>query len=393
MTLDLAEWKRLAQAATPGPWEAYNAAAPPDSAWGVGTAGAMMDGYKRSIIEADFVSGRDAAYIAHSSPDRVQALIEQVKAAQRENGGLVNGQQTLVEVLQAAEVEVTALTAQVETLKTDRELLDLLTSGKSPCGHWSAYAHTEDGGKQIVCLQCQVETLTRDLQEAKAEIVHVTEMHVTPGKAAAQFAGIGVEAFALLIAEFFVQAKGTNYADVTGTFTTPEFVLTCQKRTGKTPDELMREERQRADAAEAKVETLTREANVAKQITFCENCGANWCDDGNNLTECPYCLITTLTRERDEARREISESWWELGHSMSDSFSRLPDAIKVAAARVKAAEEHQNVADHNGGFELGRRHGELLAKLVSKSRDRYKARAEALEAENAQLRAALTDKA
>lgn len=117
-------------------------------------------------------------------------------------------------------------------------------------------------------LVAQVEQAERERDEARAEVVHVTEMHVVPGKAAAQFAGIGVEAFALLIAEFFVAAKGTNYvewqADVTGTFTTPEFVLTCQKRTGKTPDQLRREAEQERDALAQQVEALRQERDSAR---------------------------------------------------------------------------------------------------------------------------------
>lgn len=34
-------------------------------------------------------------------------------------------------------------------------MIEMLTRGKSPCGHWSAYAFTEDGGKRIRCLQCE----------------------------------------------------------------------------------------------------------------------------------------------------------------------------------------------------------------------------------------------
>jgi len=51
------------------------------------------------------------------------------------------------------------------------------------------------------------------------------------------------------------------------------------------------------DVADLKSErdALTAQVAANRQITFCENCGANWCDDGNNMPECPYCLIT---RER-----------------------------------------------------------------------------------------------
>lgn len=49
-------------------------------------------------------------------------------------------------------------------------------------------------------------------------------------------------------------------------------------------------------------EKAERESSVARQITFCQNCGANWCDDGNNNPECPYCL---LTRERELASVKI----------------------------------------------------------------------------------------
>ena len=54
---------------------------------------------------------------------------------------------------QAAEIE--RLTKE---LATEREWVELLSRGKSPCGHWKAYAVTDDPkGASISCLQCRAE--------------------------------------------------------------------------------------------------------------------------------------------------------------------------------------------------------------------------------------------
>ena len=37
------------------------------------------------------------------------------------------------------------------------DLVQMVARGKSPCGHWKVYQHTEDGGKHIHCMQCSLE--------------------------------------------------------------------------------------------------------------------------------------------------------------------------------------------------------------------------------------------
>lgn len=49
------------------------------------------------------------------------------------------------------------------------EELDIINTGKSPCGHWSAYARTNDGGRRITCLQCEVEAAEAKVRELEAE--------------------------------------------------------------------------------------------------------------------------------------------------------------------------------------------------------------------------------
>jgi len=70
-----AEWRRLADAATPGPWEASC----PQKHWRIRTP----DG--RFVLEATMYGARsaeDAAYIAYSSPDRVRALLDALEATE-----------------------------------------------------------------------------------------------------------------------------------------------------------------------------------------------------------------------------------------------------------------------------------------------------------------------
>ena len=52
-------------------------------------------------------------------------------------------------------------------------LAALVAGGKSPCGHWKAYAHTEDGGKLIQCWQCQAEKAEAERDEARRLIKQV----------------------------------------------------------------------------------------------------------------------------------------------------------------------------------------------------------------------------
>src|SRR5690606_1305083 len=57
--------ERLLAEATPGPWEAYDAADGTGThAWGVGTAYKRNDSFEVSVVECDFVNEADARLIA-----------------------------------------------------------------------------------------------------------------------------------------------------------------------------------------------------------------------------------------------------------------------------------------------------------------------------------------
>ncbi len=63
--------------------------------------------------------------------------------------------------------------AEVADLKAQIKKLEdwdwVITRGKSQCGHWSAHAVTQDGGKSITCLDCDVAELTAEVSRLKAE--------------------------------------------------------------------------------------------------------------------------------------------------------------------------------------------------------------------------------
>lgn len=56
--------------------------------------------------------------------------------------------------------------ARIAELEAEQEIHLIMLKGKSPCGHWSAYSHTEDGGKHITCFQCRAEAAEAKLNEA-----------------------------------------------------------------------------------------------------------------------------------------------------------------------------------------------------------------------------------
>jgi len=133
-------WREMAKAATPGPWEVrndgdefteeYAVVAPPD-----GLPGSVY------ILEEATQGHADAAYIAHSSPDRVLALLDDLATLRAENQRLT-------------------------------VMLDITCRSKSPCGHWSAHAHATDEGKvgrTIECWQCRAEAAEASRDALQAE--------------------------------------------------------------------------------------------------------------------------------------------------------------------------------------------------------------------------------
>jgi hypothetical protein len=74
------------------------------------------------------------------------------------------GRTARVEALETLLAEARKVEAQEERDTALSELL-IVNTGKSPCGHWSAHAMTNDGGKTIFCLECQVTTLKNTLKK------------------------------------------------------------------------------------------------------------------------------------------------------------------------------------------------------------------------------------
>lgn len=58
--------------------------------------------------------------------------------------------------------------AEAKNIEKD-QFIELLTHGKSPCGHWSAYALTADGGKTITCTRCDLAKALADRDLAREE--------------------------------------------------------------------------------------------------------------------------------------------------------------------------------------------------------------------------------
>jgi hypothetical protein len=110
----LAAWKRLAEAATPGPWQwrdsqSMHVRAPEATVYGPAVLCASWEYDSGSSIDA---ADANRAYIAHSSPDRVLALIAQVEAAERS----LDEMESFVKATATIAAERDALTAQVERL-------------------------------------------------------------------------------------------------------------------------------------------------------------------------------------------------------------------------------------------------------------------------------------
>lgn len=63
--------------------------------------------------------------------------------------------------------------AEIDALKAERdaarEWAETVTRGKSPCGHWQAYAVTEDKGALVTCLQCRAEAAELTLRQQGAQ--------------------------------------------------------------------------------------------------------------------------------------------------------------------------------------------------------------------------------
>ena len=97
MTLDVTELKRLAQAATPGPWHVSGYA--PEA---IRSSNSIVRAVARRAAPEDTwdVARRDAAYIAAANPQAILALIERLEALEEAvNGAHVIAEQEVEERL------------------------------------------------------------------------------------------------------------------------------------------------------------------------------------------------------------------------------------------------------------------------------------------------------
>lgn len=116
-----------------------------------------------------------------------QAALEEAERKQRELAATFGQElwaynESAKASLRAAHDDLEKAEAALETLRRERDeaqtMLDLVTSSKSPCGHWSAYAVTNDGGKLVTCLQCRAEAAERERDEALARVAWHSDVRV-----------------------------------------------------------------------------------------------------------------------------------------------------------------------------------------------------------------------
>lgn len=123
----------------------------------------------------------------------------------------------------------------------------------------------------------EIARLTAERDELQQAFCGVEEVHVVPGSFRARMRGEGVREFQLLVSEFFIEAGGKNYVEWTAGRTASielaDFVLTCQKRSGKTPGQLYTEATARADAAESALQRLHEAHTRLLEKWNDESCG------------------------------------------------------------------------------------------------------------------------
>lgn len=141
----------------------------------------------------------------------------------------------------------------------------------------------QGGGKMLEDAAAALTSLSRDLEAARQErdaaladvaemealFCGIKEIHATPGWASAIVDGEGVKWFAGLVSQFFYQAGGKNYVEWQCSVDVAEFVLTCQRKAGKTPDQLRREAEASRDAAvrAARAETWAEAARISVECS------------------------------------------------------------------------------------------------------------------------------
>ncbi len=97
-------------------------------------------------------------------------------------------------------------------------------------------------------------------------------------------------------------------------------------------------------------EALLIEANTRRGIT---DCSTPLFQRVRNIGE----ALQDAERRLAEAKQEIADAWWALGHAYADQYSKLADALKDIAVRLDKSE---NPPDWANGFENGKKTNELL---------------------------------
>ena len=100
------------------------------------------------------------ADLSQPAVDDIKERITQLEAALAEAR---KSDDVSAAMLRQSQSQLFAALARAETAERWSELV---TRGKSPCGHWTAHTVTQDGGKHITCLDCDLEAARAALRGA-----------------------------------------------------------------------------------------------------------------------------------------------------------------------------------------------------------------------------------
>lgn len=101
-------------------------------------------------------------------------LLSALKAAQEERAEQWREAREAVSRMQAVQAANESLRAELKAAQEERDekaaFIEVLTRGKSPCGHWSAYAITQGAGQHITCLKCRADAAESALSALRAKV-------------------------------------------------------------------------------------------------------------------------------------------------------------------------------------------------------------------------------
>jgi hypothetical protein len=112
------------------------------------------------------VDGHPSAQIIQRAMSQIEHSYE-VSEVGRDNGGFPSKLENYIHQIWKREPRVQAVEQERDKAV---EWADTVTRGKSLCGHWKAYTHTEDGGRRIDCWQCQCERSEATNQTLRAAL-------------------------------------------------------------------------------------------------------------------------------------------------------------------------------------------------------------------------------